>query len=366
MANKSVTSSINALLISKNALAYKAALETLGLRTAGFVDTGTTVGCVPVLLIGNKLPVVDGSNLTGLTASMVSLGNVSNTSDTDKPVSTVQQTALNFKANLNNTQLTGEPTAPDVFSGANNNQIANTRFVQSAIQAFPFAPLESPIFTGTVTVPTPTSSTDAVTKGYADAITQSLDIKTSVRVASTANIAIASALTNNSTIDGVVVATDDRVLLKNQTIPSQNGIYVVVASGAASRSIDANTSAKVTTGMYVFVSAGTVSADMGYVLTTNDSITLGTTNLSFTQFSGAGQIVAGSGISKSGNTLSVNTSEIATTELVSTATNLKISSDITGVTGGTRLTNIIQITQQGYNLLTSPLPSVSTLYIIVG
>ena len=86
------------------------------------------------------------------------------------------------------------------------------------------------------------------------------------------------------------MATGNRVLLKNQTTASQNGIYVVVASGAASRSTDADTSAKVTTGMYVFVSEGTVSADMGYVLTTNDAITLGTTALSFTQFSGAGQI----------------------------------------------------------------------------
>ena len=174
------------------------------------------------------------------------------------------------------------------------------------------APSNSPTFTGTVTVPTPTNSTDAVTKSYADAITQSLDIKDSVRVASTANITIASALTNGSTIDGVVVATGNRVLLKNQTTASQNGIYVVVASGAASRSTDADTSAKVTTGMYVFVSEGTVSADMGYVLTTNDAITLGTTALSFTQFSGAGQITAGSGIIKNGNELSVDATVFAT------------------------------------------------------
>ena len=165
------------------------------------------------------------------------------------------------------------------------------------------ANLASPTFTGIVTVPTPTNATDAVTKGYADAITQSLDIKQSVRVASTVNIAVATALVNASTIDGVAVATGDRVLLKNQTLPAENGIYTVVASGAAPRAIDADVSADVTTGMYVFVSEGTISADMGYVLTTNDPITLGTTGLVFTQFSGAGQITVDSTLVKTGNQL---------------------------------------------------------------
>jgi hypothetical protein len=158
---------------------------------------------------------------------------------------------------------------------------------------------------------TPTASTDAATKGYADSIKQALDIKDSVRVASTVNIAVASALVNTSVIDGVTVATGDRVLLKNQTSGAENGIYVVVASGAASRSTDADTSAKVTSGMYVFVSAGTASASMGYVLTTADPITLGTTALVFTQFSGAGQIAAGTGLTKSGNTLSITDTAVA-------------------------------------------------------
>ena len=190
------------------------------------------------------------------------------------------------------------------------------------------APLASPTFTGTVTVPTPVNATDAVTKSYVDAIKQSLDIKDSVRVASTANIAIASALINGSTIDGVVVATGDRVLLKNQTAGAENGIYGVVASGAASRSTDADTSAKVTSGMYVFVSEGTISADMGYVLTTNDSITLGTTSLAFTQFSGAGQITAGTGLSKSGNTLSINTAVTADLSTAQTFTNKTLTSPV--------------------------------------
>lgn len=198
------------------------------------------------------------------------------------------------------------------------------------------APLASPTFTGTVTVPTPTNATDAVTKAYADAITQSLDIKQSVRVASTVDIAVATALINDSTIDGVVVATGDRVLLKNQTAGAENGIYVVVASGAASRSTDADVSADVTSGMYVFVSEGTVSADMSYVLTTNDPITLGTTALSFTQFSGAGQITAGAGLTKTGNTIdAVGTAN----RIVVGADAIDIGTDVVTLLGTQSLSN---------------------------
>jgi hypothetical protein len=180
--------------------------------------------------------------------------------------------------------------------------------------------------TGTVTVPTPSNNTDAATKAYVDTIKQgSIDIKDSVRVASTANIAIASALTNGSTIDGVTVATGNRVLLKNQTDASENGIYAVVASGAASRTVDANTNTLVTNGMYTFVSEGTASNATGYVLTTLDPITLDTTNLTFTQFSGAGQIDAGAGLTKTGNTLDV----VGTSgRIVANANTVDIGSDV--------------------------------------
>ena len=171
--------------------------------------------------------------------------------------------------------------------------------------------LLSPNGTGTVKVPAGYkdragfTSDSLVSKEYVDAVKQSLDIKDSVRVASTENIDIANDLENGDTLDGVTLATGDRVLLKNQSTASENGIYVVVASGAASRSEDANASADVTSGMFVWVEEGTANADQGYVLTTNDTINLNTTSLTFTQFSGAGQITAGIGMTKSGNTLNV-------------------------------------------------------------
>ena len=153
---------------------------------------------------------------------------------------------------------------------------------------------------------TPTADADAATKAYVDATKQGLDVKDSVRVATTGNITLSA----TQTIDGVAVVAGERVLVKDQSTASENGIYVV-AAGAWSRSTDADTSAKVTAGMFTFVAEGTVNADSGWVLTTNDVITLNTTALTFTQFSGAGQIVAGSGLTKTGNTLDVGTANAA-------------------------------------------------------
>lgn len=147
---------------------------------------------------------------------------------------------------------------------------------------------------------TPVSSTDAATKAYVDAAAAGIDWKASVRAATTANITLSGA----QTIDGVSVIAGDRVLVKNQNTGADNGIYVA-ASGAWSRSTDADTSAEVTSGMAVFVEEGTTNADSGWVLTTDNPITLGTTALTFTQFTGLGQITAGAGLTKTGNTLNV-------------------------------------------------------------
>ena len=156
---------------------------------------------------------------------------------------------------------------------------------------------------GNISVATPTADGHAATKGYVDAARSGLDVKQSVRVASVAPVAIASALEAGDIIDGVTLVAGDRVLLKDQSTASENGIYVAVASGAASRATDADSSAEVTTGMFTFVSEGNTNADNGFVLTTNDTITLGTTGLTFVQFSGAGQITPGTGLTKTGNTI---------------------------------------------------------------
>lgn len=150
---------------------------------------------------------------------------------------------------------------------------------------------------------TPTADTDAVTKAYVDAVKTGLDVKNSVRAATTANIT----LSGTQTVDGVSLVAGDRVLVKNQTTGSQNGIYVV-AAGAWSRSADADNSpsGEVTSGMFTFVEEGTTYAASGWVLSTTGAITLDTTSLSFVQFSGAGQLQAGTFLTINGNTISVS------------------------------------------------------------
>jgi hypothetical protein len=123
---------------------------------------------------------------------------------------------------------------------------------------------------------------DGVTKAYVDSLAQGLDVKQSVRTVSTANIT----LSGTQTVSGVALAVNDRVLVAGQTAGAQNGIYVVQA-GAWVRAPDADTSAKVTGGMYTLVTKGS-QAGYGYVLTTPDPLVLGTTALTFTIFSGVG------------------------------------------------------------------------------
>jgi hypothetical protein len=184
----------------------------------------------------------------------------------------------------------------------------------------------------------PTSAQDAATKAYVDAVKTGLDVKDSVRVATTANIT----LSGTQTIDGVSVIAGDRVLVKNQTTGSENGIYVA-AAGAWSRSADADASAEVTGGLFTFVNEGTTNADSGWVLATNDSITLGTTSLSFVQFSGAGQITAGAGLTKTGNTLDV----------VGTANRILVNADSIDIAstyvGQTSITTLGTITSGTWN-----------------
>lgn len=150
----------------------------------------------------------------------------------------------------------------------------------------------------------PTSDQDAATKYYVDSVAQGLDVKASVKAATTANITLSGA----QTIDGVSIVAGDRVLVKNQTAAAQNGIYVA-ASGAWARSSDADTWAELVSA-YVFVEEGSTYADTGWVCTVNQGGTLGTTAVTWTQFSGAGTYLAGTGLTLSGNTFSITNTAV--------------------------------------------------------
>jgi hypothetical protein len=155
------------------------------------------------------------------------------------------------------------------------------------------------------------------TKEYVDGVAQGLDIKASCRLATTVadgNIGL-SGLAN---IDGVTPLSGDRILVKNQTAGSENGIYVA-ASGSWSRADDAAQNGEITPGTFVFVEQGSVNADSGWVVTTNGTITIGATDIVWTQFSGAGQIDAGIALTKTGNTLDVDLTDATNSTSTTTA-----------------------------------------------
>ncbi len=167
----------------------------------------------------------------------------------------------------------------------------------------------------------PSNAQDAATKAYVDSQTAGArDVKDSVRVATaaalpaytrTTNVITASANGALAAVDGVTLVATDRLLLKDGAAGADNGIYTLTTVGTGgtpyvlTRSTDADVSAEVTAGLYVWAEEGTANADTGWLLTTNNPITLNTTALTFTQVSALGQITAGAGLTKTGSTLDV-------------------------------------------------------------
>jgi hypothetical protein len=191
----------------------------------------------------------------------------------------------------------------------------------------------SPNGTGTITVPSNYEERAGFTdnsltnKKYVDTVAQGLDIKDAVRVGTTANLTatysngssgVGATLTNSSTqaalvIDGITMVVNDRVMVKDQTTTLQNGLYKVTNIGSGStnwvltRTPDGDESTEVNGGSFFFVQEGSTNGDNGYVTTNDGNPTIGTDAITFEQFSGAGQVTAGSGLSKSGNIIDVNT-----------------------------------------------------------
>ncbi len=156
--------------------------------------------------------------------------------------------------------------------------------------------------TSVVSGVTPISDANFATKGYVDSTSEGLDVKDSVKVATTANITLA----NTQTVDGVSLAANDRVLVKDQSTSSQNGLYKVVDGGSWTRTDDLAAGSDAA-GAFTFVEQGSTYSDVGFVCSSNKgSAVTGTNNLAFTQFSGQSTVTAGNGLDKSGNELSLD------------------------------------------------------------
>lgn len=259
-----------------------------GEGTGGAGGSATTV--VPIGGTGqgsNSLPVMNGIASAGV-ATQWSRGDHIHGSDTSR-------------APINSPTFTGVPSAPTAPNGTNTTQIATTANVLATRLDQLAAPGANVTFNSKsiTNLLDPVGSQDAATKAYVDAVVQGIDGKASVRAATTGAIT----LSGTQTIDGVALVVADRVLVKDQSPASGNGVYIVQSS-AWTRAQDMDTWAEIPAA-YVFVEQGTVNADTGWLSTADPGGTLNTTPITWTQFTSAGTANAGAGLTKTGNTIDV-------------------------------------------------------------
>ncbi len=306
-------------------------LDVSGAATVSSLTSNNAIAATGNLTINtNKFSVAGGTGNTIIAGTLNGQGNV----DFDSDLNVDGNSTFNGNVTLGNAggdtiTVTGTTTFTPSVDFDGGLTIAGSQTVDAGGNKI-------------LNVGTPVASTDAANKGYVDAVKQALDIKDSVRVATTANIAstynngtsgVGATITADAngaiSLDDVSPTTGDRILVKNQTDTTENGIYTVTTVGDGSnpfvltRAIDNDSSADMTGGVFCFVEEGTVSADAGFVLSNvTGSATIGTTGLGFTQFSGAGSVTAGAGLAKTGNTLSVNVDD-ASIEINSDTLRLK-------------------------------------------
>ena len=174
----------------------------------------------------------------------------------------------------------------------------------------------------------PVSDQDAATKSYVDAATAGLNVHDSVKAATTEHINISNGVEAGDVLDGVTLAHNNRILIKNQNTAAENGVYIVQPNGAATRATDYDTAGEVDAGDFIFVEGGTVNGKTGWVQT-NTITTIGTDPIAFTQFSGSGTYVAGTGLSLTGSSFAIDSS-VVTLNGTQTLTNKTITGTFSG------------------------------------
>lgn len=304
-----------ALYYSGGKLVFGTGSATATVATmADTVTVGTTA-----ITIGSSATTLAGLSSVTSTSFVGALTGNASTATTLQTARTINGTSFNGSANI--TITAANPNALTIGSG-----LTGTSYDGS----------------GAVTIAVDTSV--IATRTYVDTAIQGVDWKNSVRAATTTNGTLSTAYANGSVIDGVTLVTGDRILIKNQTAGAENGIYTVNASGAPTRATDADAASELTGGVAVFVEEGTTQADTGWVITINGTPTLGTTAITWAQFTSLGQITAGNGLTKTGNSIDV----VGTTNrIVANADSIDIDANYVGQTSITTVGTISTGTWSG-------------------
>jgi len=242
-----------------------------------FLNTLATQGNVSLsgTDVTNTLPATKGG--TGQSSYTVGALLSANTTTSLTPIAAVASGSVLKSAGTNTLPVWGTLASTDLTNSSNIALLNGTQTVTGTYT-----------FSNNITMNgTPSANTDVVTVGYVNNLLQGLDPKQSVRVATTTAGTLGTSFANGQTVDGVVLATGNRILIKDQAAPADNGIYTVNASGAPTRATDMDAWVEVP-GSFVFVEEGTSNADTGWVCTANSGGTLGSTAITWVKFANAG------------------------------------------------------------------------------
>jgi len=300
--------------------------------------------------IDSKQATLTGATTTITSSNLTASKAVISNSSGKIAVSTTSDTELGYVSGVTSaiqTQLDGKLVKTSNLSDLTSASTARTNLGLGTIATQNASSVT--LTGGTITgLGDPSASSDAATKNYVDNLVTGLRTRVIARVASTANVIIASGLENGDVIDGVTLVTGNRVLLKNQTTTSQNGLYTVVASGTASRDTEFDIISEIA-GQLILVSEGTTNADLMFLCTTDTSATLGSSAISYTQvFPSAGGTVTSVGIS--GSEFTIGSSPVTSSGTITLAVNSIANTKISGLgtastlNVGTSANNVVQLT----------------------
>ena len=289
-----VTSSIQTQLDAKSTASKTETLSNKSISLTSNTLTGTTAEFNTALSDSNFVTTGDTGTVT---STMIADGTIVNADINTSAAIALSKLATDPLARANHTGTQTASTISDF-----DTQVRTSKVTDLAAPISSFSMNSQKI----TSLATPTSDADAATKAYVDAATAGLNVHASVQAATTANITLASAIENGDTLDGVTLATGNRVLVKNQTDKTENGVYVVKASGAPDRATDYDSTPEVDAGDFIFVESGTANGKTGWVQT-NVITTIGSDNIEFTQFSGVGTYTAGNGLTLTGSSFAIDT-----------------------------------------------------------